>query len=75
MGKSSSGESKTLIVRGSLYGKIDDLLNKRTYVSSNEDGQITVGTIVSFASGLFRKPAPLVSQFIEEYLASEKVAK
>jgi hypothetical protein len=31
--------------------------------------------VVSFGSALFRKPAPLVSQFITEYLNQQKVAQ
>ena len=32
-------------------------------------------TIVSFGSSLFRKTAPLLSTFIDEYLESEKIAQ
>ncbi len=64
-----------LIVNGSLYWVIEDLINKRTYIKNESDGQLNVGTIISFASSIFRSPAPLVSQFIEEYIQSEKIAK
>ena len=65
-----------LTVKGSLYGTLTNLIDKRTYVSNDtHTGQINVGTIVSFGSQIFKKPAPLVGQFISEYLASEKVAQ
>jgi hypothetical protein len=46
-----------------MYGKMNLLLEKRTYIKNN-DGVIDVGTIVSFGSSVFRKPAPLTSKFI-----------
>ena len=64
-----------LLVNGSLYWNIDDLISNRTYVKENSFNQIDVWTIVSFGSALFRKTAPLLSSFIDEYLESEKVAK
>lgn len=67
--------SNVLTVNGSLYWQMENLFKKRTYVRDNSDGQIDVGTIVSFASSLFRKPAPLVSEFIDEYTKAAKVAK
>jgi uncharacterized repeat protein (TIGR01451 family) len=67
--------SDVLTVNGSLYGRVEDLLNKRTYIRDNSDGQIDVGTVISFASSLFRKSAPLVSEFIDEYTKASKVAK
>jgi hypothetical protein len=36
---------------------------------------IDVGTIVSFGSSVFRKPAPLTSKFIWDYLEAQKTAK
>ena len=71
----TSDTNEVLKVRGSLYGDISELVSSRTYVKENPNGQINVGTIVSFGSSLFRKPAPLTWQFIWEYLNSEKVAK
>jgi len=50
-------------VNGSLYGNIKELIENRNYISQDGD-QLSVGTVVSFGSGIFRKPAPLVSQFI-----------
>ncbi|MCP4522778.1 MAG: DUF11 domain-containing protein, partial [Candidatus Gracilibacteria bacterium] len=73
MGDTST--TKQLVVKGSLYGNTDDLLSKRTYIKNNSNGQIDVGTIVSFGSSVFRKPAPLTTKFINEYLESEKIAK
>jgi hypothetical protein len=67
--------NEKLLVNGSLYGDISSLVDERTYVKSSSNGQLNVGTIVSFASWLFRKPAPLVSQFIEEYMDSQKIAR
>ncbi|MDD2870560.1 MAG: hypothetical protein PHS49_01090 [Candidatus Gracilibacteria bacterium] len=64
-----------LNVNGSLYGNINNLIANRTYVKQNSSNQIDVGTIVSFGSKLFRKPAPLISTFINEYLQSEKISK
>jgi len=64
-----------LIVNWSLYGNINDLISARTYVKQNATNQIDVWTIVSFGSSLFRKTAPLVSTFINEYLSSEKIAQ
>lgn len=74
MWASQQSTNTVLTVDGSLYGDISDLSLKRTYIRDT-GSQISVGTIVSFASGLFRRPAPLVSQFIEEYMQSEKIAK
>ncbi|MBS9775078.1 DUF11 domain-containing protein [Candidatus Gracilibacteria bacterium] len=65
---------KQLVVNGSLYGNIIELTSKRTYMKE-KDGQIDVGTIASFGSSLFRKPAPLTSSFIKEYVNAKKVAK
>ena len=67
---------KQLVVSGSLYGNISQLVDNRTYIDNNSTkGVINVGTIVSFGSSLFKKPAPLVGQFISEYVATQKVAK
>ncbi len=64
-----------LNVVGSLYWNINDLVSKRTYVKQNSSNQIDVWTIVSFGSSLFRKPSPLISTFISEYLQADKVSK
>lgn len=72
-GDKSSNER--LVVNGSLYGDTTDLITKRTYVRSANDGQINVGTVVSFGASFFRDPAPLLGSFISEYTNSEKVAR
>jgi hypothetical protein len=61
-------------VNGSLYADISQLVENRYYISDSGDG-LSVGTIVSFGSSLFTKPAPLVSQFVGEYLESVKIVK
>lgn len=63
-----------LVINWSLYGDIGDLVNNRTYIENKND-LINVWTVVSFGSNLFRKQAPLVWDFIWEYIASKKVAK
>ncbi len=63
-----------LIINWSLYGDIEKLVNNRTHIENKND-LINVWTIVSFGSNLFRKQAPLVWDFIWEYIASKKVAK
>ncbi len=72
-----NGETNVqLLVKGSLYGDTSELVNDRYYIAnSTSGGLLSVGTIVSFGSSLFYKPAPLVGQFIGEYLWSTKVAK
>lgn len=64
-----------LVINWSLYWNINDLISTRTYVKQNSFNQIDVWTIVSFGSSLFRKSAPLLSTFINEYLQSDKIAK
>ena len=41
----------------------------------NDKWQLDVWTVVSFGSSTFRKPAPLTSTFIDEYVKATKVAK
>ncbi len=64
-----------LKVEWSLYWNIENLVSKRTYINENASWQISVWTIVSFGSSIFRKPAPLTWKFIWEYLEAEKIAK
>jgi len=64
-----------LLVNWSLYWNIDDLISHRTYVKQNSFNQIDVWTIVSFGSSLFRKTAPLLSSFIDEYQNAIKIAQ
>ena len=58
----SNGETdKQLVITGSVYGDIAELVNARTYIAkSSSSGMLGVGTIVSFGSSIFHKPAPLV---------------
>jgi len=72
--RSNGGTNSQIVVNGPLYGDISDLVDNRYYVDDTA-GKLSVGTIVSFGSSLLTKPAPLVSQFVAEYLASEKVAR
>ena len=64
-----------LVVNGSLYGDINPLVASRQYVKSDNEGNLSVWTVVNFGSSIFKKPAPLVGQFVSEYLASSKVAR
>ena len=66
---------KELIVDGSLYWDVNDLVSSRQFVKQLEGEKMTVWTIVNFGSSIFKKPAPLVGQFVGEYLASSKVAR
>jgi len=66
--------SNVLVINWSIYWDITDLVSKRVNFENN-DGVLSVWTVVSFGSALFKKPAPLVSQFIEEYLNQQKVAQ
>jgi len=65
---------KQLRVNGALYGNIDDLVSNRYYIDGS-GSSLSVGTIVSFGSNLLRRPAPLLSQFVWEYLESQRVAR
>ncbi|MCH2189141.1 hypothetical protein MK079_04920, partial [Candidatus Gracilibacteria bacterium] len=64
-----------LVVHGSLYGNLDILIQNRSYISENNNGGFDVGTIVSFGSSLFQKPAPLVGEFIDQYIESTRTAE
>lgn len=70
----SDPSAKQLEVNGALHGNISQLVNNRYYIDSSRS-QIGVGTIVSFGSSIFSKPAPLTNQFIGEYLESQKIAQ
>lgn len=65
---------KQLIVKGSLYWDITNLVNNR-YKVEEKAWELSFGTVVSFGSSIFQKPAPLVTQFINTYLTTQKVAK
>jgi hypothetical protein len=74
LGTSWNTERK-LNIKGSVHWKMNNLLSKRIYIKNNSNGLIDVGTIVSFGSSVFRKPAPLTTKFIGEYIESQKVAQ
>lgn len=63
-----------LVINGALYWNSSDLVEDRTYIKY-ENNQISVWTIVSFGSSVFRDPAPLVSTFVSDYQKSAKTAK
>ena len=67
--------NNVLHVTWSMYWDNSHLLSKRTYIKNNSHGQIDVGTIVSFGSSIFRKPAPLTTKFLNDYLEATKVAQ
>ncbi|NVP18180.1 hypothetical protein HUU51_05685, partial [Candidatus Gracilibacteria bacterium] len=70
-----NGKTNTILnIKGSIYGNLDKLVSQRDYVKENS-GLLSVGTIVSFGSSVFRDPAPLTSTFINEYMEATKVAK
>lgn len=63
-----------LTVKWSFYWNSQNLISQRTYIKENS-WLLSVWTIVSFWSSVFRDPAPLTSTFINEYLDATKVAK
>lgn len=71
----SASSSTRLLINWSLYWDISELVANRTYVQNDVNNIINVWTVVSFGSNMFRKPAPLVWDFIWEYMKSKKVAK
>jgi len=71
----SDNTSNELIVNGSLYGDLSELTENRTHISMDDEGNINVWTIISFGSNILNKPAPLVGQFIGEYMNSKKIAQ
>ena len=62
-----------LIVKWSLYWDIESLVSNRYKVTEN-NWELSFGTIVSFGSTVFSKPAPMVTSFINTYLKTSKVA-
>lgn len=74
LGTSWTTDNK-LNIQGSVHWKMNNLLSKRIYIKNNSNWLIDVGTIVSFGSSVFRKPAPLTAKFIAEYVESQKVAQ
>lgn len=76
LGKITSDETPSqLVVSGALYWNISELTKNRTYLRVNENWQLDTGTVVNYGSSAFRKPAPLVGTFIQEYMNSTKVAQ
>jgi uncharacterized repeat protein (TIGR01451 family) len=73
--KANIETNNKLNVNGSIYGNLSDLTAKRTHISMDDGGNISVWTLVTFGSNIFNKPAPLVGQFIGEYMDSQKIAK
>ena len=71
----SDNTSNKLTVNGTIYGDTEDLFKNRTHISMDQDGNISVWTLVSYGSNILKKPAPLVGQFIKEYTESTKVAQ
>lgn len=65
---------KQLLVKWSLYGDISNLVKNRYKVTQN-NWELTFGTVVSFGSTVFQKPAPMVTSFINTYLKTSKIAK
>ncbi len=66
--------NNVLIIRGSIYWDTRHLINDRINVEES-DWKLSFGTIVSFGSSIFQKPAPMVTSFINTYLKSNKIAK
>ena len=67
--------SEQLIINGSMYWDLNNLISKRTHISMDIWGNINTWTQLQFSSNIFNKPAPLVGQFIKEYIDSQKIAK
>jgi hypothetical protein len=69
--------SKQLVVKGSLYWNINDLVSKRTYVDWDLDSGDTldIWTLLDFDSDLYKDPAPLLSDFLSEYTNANRVAQ
>lgn len=66
--------TERLTINGAMYGKVGDLLSKRTYIK-DAWAYVDVGTNVNFTSKVFTSPPPLLSQFLWDYLDGNKVPK
>ncbi len=66
--------TSTLKLSWTVYWNLDDLIDNRTFVKE-EAWKISVWTVVNFGSSLLKKPAPLISRFIWEYMDATKTAK
>ncbi|MBW7955014.1 hypothetical protein H3C61_04350 [Candidatus Gracilibacteria bacterium] len=76
-GGSIVGDEQTtnkLIVNGALYGNVDNLLSKRTYIKDRGE-YIDVGTNINFTSKIISSPPPLLSKFLGEYIEGTKAPK
>ena len=57
-----------LRIDGTLYGKADNLFNKRTYARATSSYEIlTTGTVITYSSRALRNPPPLLSQYLNTY--------
>ena len=64
-----------LTINGSIYWDLSELTSNRTHMSMDDNGNISVWTIVNYGSNILKKPAPLIGQFIKEYTTSLKIAQ
>ena len=64
----------TLLINGALYGNVENLLSKRTYIKDVWE-YVNVWTNVFFTSKIFDSPPPLLSKFLWEYLDWNKIPK
>jgi hypothetical protein len=65
-----------LIVDGSLYWKVDDLVKYRTYIKYDlANNQLNVWTVVDLTSEILKNPPPLLNKFLSEYIELRKVAR
>jgi hypothetical protein len=63
-----------LVINWAIYGQLDDLLSKRTYIKDRGE-YIDVWTVVNFTSKIFTQPPPLLSKFLWEYTDLQKAPK
>lgn len=66
--------TSTLKLSWTIYWDLNNLIDNRTFVKE-EAWKISVWTVVNFGSSLLKKPAPLISRFIWEYMDATKTAK
>lgn len=71
----SATTNNVLTIKGALYGNIERLVDNRTHIERTANNTLKVGTIVSFGSQMFQKPAPLLSTFVKDYFDSKKVSQ
>ena len=64
-----------LVIKGSLYWDVNDLISKRTYVDWTAWGDtLDVWTILDFNSSVYEDQAPLLSKFLDEYFQASRTA-